>query len=128
MVCRETPEFDYYCAYNYWFNFTRVGLCVYACGRNAFQIRKNAGGGRILQTIHLTRDIPPQDPECNPPNPPCSPDCDEGTSGKYDWQITVYNDVNGVRTHYCRESYLEPVTNNLWEPYQGEPSACELSW
>ncbi len=127
VACKETPEFGSYCAYNYYFNWNRVGLCIYTCGRNAFRIRKNASGTRILQTRHLTRDIPPQDPECSSPNPPC-PGCDEGTTGKYDWQITHYNDVNGVRTVYCRQSYLEPVTNDLWEPYQGEPSACELSW
>jgi len=125
MGCVETPEYDFYCAYNYWFAGRRVGLCVYTCGRNSFQIRKNASGRRILQTRHLTRDIPPQDPECSPWG--CD-GCDEGTIDKYDWQITHYNDVTGVRTIYCRESYLEPVTNDLWEPYQGEPSSCELSW
>jgi len=121
--CQETPEFDFYCAFNYWFAGRRVGLCVYYCGRNTFQIKKNSTGCRILQTRHRTRDIPPQDPEC-----PCSPYCDEGTQNKYDWQITNYNDVNGVRTLFCRQSSLNPATENYWESYQGESSSCEINW
>lgn len=114
--CAETPEFDFYCAYNFWFAGRRVGLCVYTCGINAFQIKKNVSRCRILQTRHRTQDRLDIS------------GCDEGTIDKYDWQINRYDDINGVRTFYCRESILDPLTNNLWEPSEGEQSTCEISW
>jgi len=109
--CVETQEFDYTCAYNFWFDSTRVGLCVYTCGLNYFQVMKNAGGSRILQTRHLTQDQ--LDPWV----------CDEGTEDKYDWQVVVYNDVNGIRDGYCREGATVG-----WGPTYGQPSACECDW
>ncbi len=119
VVCTPTPELGYYCAYNYYFNGyfvgNRVGLCIYACGLNAFQVRKNASSSRTLQTRHRTQDN-------------LSPGCDQGTYGKYDWQIVVYNSVTGQRTGYCRESYLDPNENEFWESDQGESSSCETVW
>lgn len=115
VVCQETPEFDYYCAYNFRFNSRRVGLCIYTCGLNAFQVRKNTSGSRILQTRHRTQDR-------------LIYGCDEGTSGKYDWQVVVYDDNTHLKTGYCRESYSDPSVNNYWDPNQGQVSACENVW
>ena len=116
VACEETPELDYYCAYNFYFNWTtRVGLCVYNCGINYFQVKKNANGSRILQTRHRTQDQMVWG-------------CDEGTENKYDWQIVVYNCVTGAKTGYCRESYLDPSEEQYWESNDGQVSACELTW
>lgn len=115
VVCKETPEFNYYCAYNFYFNYNRVGLCIYTCGLNAFQVRKNINGKRILQTRHRTQDR-------------LVYGCDEGTIGKYDWQVVVYNSVTGGKTGYCRESSLNPATERYWEPNEGQVSACEKVW
>jgi hypothetical protein len=116
VACEETPEMDYYCAYNYYFNWTtRIGLCVYNCGLNAFQLKKNASGGRFLRTRHRTQDQ-------------MTYYCDEGTNNKYDWQIVDYNSVTGTKTGYCRESYLDPNEEQYWEPDEGQVSACELIW
>ncbi|MFA5423006.1 MAG: hypothetical protein WC374_04045 [Phycisphaerae bacterium] len=114
--CEETPELGDYCGYNFWFGwYRRVGLCIYRCGINSFQVMKSQNGKRILRTRHRTQDQ-------------LYYLCDQGTSGKYDWQVVVYDDVNGVKTGHCRESYLDPSVNNLWKPNEGDPSSCENHW
>jgi len=114
--CEETEEFGGECAYNYWFNYRRVGLCVYYCGINAFQVQKNRGGCRNVVVRHRTQDQ-------------LSPGCDQGTSGKYDWQVYAYSEITGNGFGFCRESTLDPrPPNNFWDPNQGQVSQCENQW
>jgi hypothetical protein len=127
-VCKQTSEFGGDCAYNYYFSGARVGLCIYKCGRNYFQVRKNASGKRILQTRHRTRDIPPHDPECQEHPEWCDSSCDQGTRNKYDWQIVVFDSNSWQKTGFCRESYYSPDPCEFWDPNQGESSSCELQW
>lgn len=124
--CEETPDLGYICAFNYWFNgYIRIGLCVYDCGRNAFQVLKNNGSCRNLITRHRTRDVPPQDPCCFPN---CNPVCDEGTTGRYNWQIVVYFTNTGYKTGYCRESVTDPNDKWGWQPWEGETGPCKYHW
>ncbi|MGD0078598.1 MAG: hypothetical protein ABR969_10955 [Sedimentisphaerales bacterium] len=120
VACQETPEFDYYCAYNFWCNNTRVGLCVYNCGRNYFWILKNNAGCRITATRHIARDIPPQDPECYPWG--CD-DCDEGTIGYYNWQVVFTTVVNGQKAGWCKQDLTFDTNINY-----GQPGPCKITW
>jgi len=124
--CNETPEFDYYCAYNFWYNgSTRVGLCVYDCGINYFWVLKNTGGCRIRMTRHITRDRPPQDPYCNPPYPSCDSSCDEQTIDYYNWQVvlTDININNITRIGSCKQAYtFDPNIG------YGNNGPCKLVW
>jgi hypothetical protein len=120
MVCTMTEEYGWYCAYNFYFNGqfigNRVGLCIYTCGINGFQVKKNASESRILQTRHRTQDrLFPYG-------------CDAGTQGYYDWQVVVYNCLTGQRTGYCRETVLDPDEYDIWEEYEGMMSSCENAW
>jgi len=131
MGCEETPDFDYYCAFNYRYDGQegfRVGLCVYECGINEFEIIKNKGRCRMILARHRTRDKPPQDPLCNPPNPPCSPDCDEGTIGKYNWQIVLTDLFTLTKAGICRESYTKPSYLWGWQSSEGEQGPCQYIW
>jgi hypothetical protein len=125
-TCQETAEFGSYCAYNYWYIAQRVGLCVYYCGRNAFGILKNRSGCRILATIHIVRDIPPQDPECYPWG--CD-DCDEQDIGYYNWQlvITMFTDPNRIQqVGLCK--YHSRFINIDDDIYFGNSTTCKIMW
>ncbi|MBN2020459.1 MAG: hypothetical protein JW749_09565 [Sedimentisphaerales bacterium] len=129
-ACEETPDLGYTCAYNYWFNIgERVGLCVYLCGRNNFQVLKNTGRCRFIYTRHRTRDMPPQDPECDPWD--CDEDCDQGTLGYYNWQVVVYCPSCSPeyrKVGICRQSLTKPSYNWGWQSSEGEPGPCKYHW
>lgn len=114
--CEETSEFGDECAYNYWFNSRRVGLCVYTCGLNAFQVQKNRGGCRNVVVRQRTQDRLD------------IYGCDQGTSGKYDWQVVAYSAITGNRVGYCRQSSSDPGPNDYWNADQGQQSQCEMQW
>ncbi len=112
LTCKPTPLYGGVCAYEYWFNDTRVGLCVYTCGINEFQVKFNGADlCRVLSTRHRTQD------ELFPAG------CDEGAEGKYDWQVCIYDAVSGTRYPlFCREG---PSVG--WES-DGVKSDCEKEW
>jgi hypothetical protein len=96
------------CFYEFWYNDTRVGKCVYPGGNNLFDVRYNEPQCRILATRHLTSE----------------PGTDRGTPGMVDWQEYYYNDGTGPPAHDCREA-TEGTTPDFG---LGQRSGCEDEW
>jgi hypothetical protein len=115
--CCEIPDFDYTCAFNYWYDGFRIGLCVYTCGINDFEVIKNKGQCRMIMARHRTRD----DLE----NPSV---CDEGTHGKYNWQIVLTDLFTRTKYGFCRESYTKPGYYWGWQSSEGETGPCKYTW
>ena len=91
-TCQPTPLYGGACAFEYWLNDTRVGLCVYTCGVNAVQVRFNRPDFcRVIGVRHRTRDRLDLS------------DCDEGTAGVYDWQVYEYDALGGPPHPRCRQ-------------------------
>jgi hypothetical protein len=124
--CVETSEFGGHCAYNFFYNgSSRVGLCVYGCGWNDFEVLRNTDGCRFIFSRHRTRDVPPQDPCCFPN---CNPICDEGTVGYYNWQVVNTCLTNQVKVGYCRQSVTEPNYVWGWQITEGQEGPCACHW
>jgi hypothetical protein len=111
-TCQPTPVYNGDCAYEFWFNATRVGVCVYTCGINAFQVKSDPNNCRFLYTRHRTQDQ-------------LTAGCDQGASGFYDWQVYVFDAVAGVPAEepYCRQGTVVG-----WERDEGDESNCEKPW
>jgi hypothetical protein len=112
------------CDYRQWFhdvenNCTKeTGRCIYSCGVNEWQVQWNVAQHLIIGARHRTHDRLPGDEGYQA-------GCDEGTQGKYDWQITIYlhsfNGCDSPISGYCREG-----TSPDW--VESDNSTCEDIW
>ena len=81
ITCNDNIE---YCRYNYIYNSTLVGKCVWEGAHNIFQYKISADNQRFLETKHAT---------CNLDKGIDSQD--EGCEGYYCYRTTEYNCING---------------------------------
>jgi hypothetical protein len=112
ITCRSNCIEAGACGYEFWFNSTRIGACVYPGGLNEIAVRWNAQGCLFMRTAHLTRD----------PVPTPGGHGFSGCSGLvYTWQLYYWGTEGPGGAGYCRcgsdWDLLDPSVGTNTYPY-----------